>query len=604
MAALLIWHDHSLPPTRHQLFKALSTIGADEAADLKLNASGIDSIAAHISHRNGAYTLTSVGIKAKIYVQGKRIYSCALSGGEEIRIGSQTLFFEKEQPQRDSLVSYEVNRDLISYQRFLDFSRKLAHEKDISSLLNVLLDEVISLSKAEKGFLVLLNGKNSPMSIARHFGRNNSAEGMEDLSDSILQKVLSTHEAVVVSDALNDAEFSASASVINFRLSSVMCVPLNAQGRNLGAIYVANNSLAHIFDEQSLEILAAFASQAALILQSSIHVDQLSRQAEELKLSLRQAELGGIIGACPSIVRIFHAIESAAPTKDHLFILGESGTGKKLVTRELHRRSLSASKALINLNCASLPDDLMEIELFGCIRGAKKEATHTKVGKLHQAHDGILVLEEISCLPMFLQVKLLAALHSKRLSRVGENETQECSVRIFASDSKNVEQLVKNYLFHEGLYHLLGAIHIQLPPLSERGNDVLVLANYFLHRFTKLYSKQLFGLTEDAQNAMLNYYWPGNVRQLENKMRRAVIMASGNYITVKELEFGEHEFGEIMSLTNAVDRFRSRYVREALERNAGNRTKTAYELKVDPRTIFRYLESEKKASLRASNSRD
>lgn len=594
MAALLVWQDHTHPPQRHKLFKNLTTMGSDPAADIALQDPKIEDFAAHISLRNNIFTITSVGTRTKIYVQGQRVYSRELKGGEEIRIGEQVMLFELNHRPDKAMLDYNVNRELQSYQRLLAFSRRLANEHDINGLLNAVLEEVIQLVKAEKGFLVLLNDQVPSVIVARHFGSSSAPETIEELSDSILRKVISSREPVVVSDAAHDREFSASASVINFRLSSVMCVPLLSQGKLLGAIYVANNSLTNVFDRPSLDILSVFAGQASLILQSTINTDKLFKQTQELSVNLSQAAFVGMIGSCPSMVKLFGEIELVAHTDVNVFISGESGTGKRLLAREIHKRSLQCKKPLVEVNCVATSPELLELELFGCVRGASALVTGSRHGKLQQANGGIILLEEVGALPLSLQIKLLSACQEGCFSRVGDAEQIEFNARIIATDYRNIRNMVKNYIFHEGFFTIIATFELDLPPLAERGNDVLVMANYYINKNALLYDKQLAGLSEDGQNAILNYSWPGNIRQLENKVRRAVIMATGSHVSAADLGMDGSECEVVTPLSTAVEQFRQKYIQEALERNAGNRTKAAHELKVDPRTIFRYLEGEKK----------
>lgn len=197
-------------------------------------------------------------------------------------------------------------------------------------------------------------------------------------------------------------------------------------------------------------------------------------------------------------------------------------------------------------------------------------------------------------MPLHLQVKLLRALQDHRVTRVGENKSESVNIRVVAATNRDLLDMVKNNLFREDLYYRLNVVQITSPPLKERGNDVLVIANFFLQKYAKIYGKDVLGLEQEAQNALLNYHWPGNVRQLENRIRRAIVMCDHQRIRVSDLDIKADTTDKVMSLNDALERYRARYITESLERNAGNRTKTANELGVDPRTIFRHLESQRK----------
>ena len=293
---------------------------------------------------------------------------------------------------------------------------------------------------------------------------------------------------------------------------------------------------------------------------------------------------------------VFAQVEKVAQTDISVLISGETGTGKELIARELHQRSHRSAGPFVVINCGAVPENLAESELFGHVRGAFSGATHSRVGKFQAAHEGTLFLDEIGEMPMHVQAKLLKALQDHRVTKIGEHKSESVNIRIMAATHKDLLVYVKEHKFREDLFYRLNIVQISVPPLKERGNDVLVIANFFLQKYAKIYGKEIIGLEEEAQNALLNYHWPGNVRQLENRMRRAIVMCDHNRIKASDLDIKTDPTGGagVIPLAQALDRYRDRYINESLERNANNRTKTATELGVDPRTIFRHLEAKKK----------
>lgn len=579
---------------RFNIFKRLTSLGSATDADINISDKNIGNIAAYISQSINNYTLIIPPEKDLAYVGNLPVSKHELKDGEQFRIGDwQFSFYKSEIPKPVSESNTTDSSAVIAYRRMLDFSQRIAQEKDIDALLERLLKEITQLTGAEHGFLVLIeDGK--PKVKVQEPNDNDDLAQIGPMSDSIVKKVIEKKEAIVISDALHDQEFSSSLSVINYRLTSVMCAPLTYQGHTFGAIYVGNNSFVNAFDKKSLELMTIYSSQAAVLVQNALHINALKKRTKKLQESLELTKFGGIIGGCQGMQAVFQQVEKVAHADISVLIVGETGTGKELIARELHNRSLRHAGPFVVINCGAIPENLLESELFGHVRGAFTGATQSRIGKFQAANNGTLFLDEIGEMPLHLQVKLLRALQDHKVTKVGDNKSESVNIRVVAATNRDLSQLVRKNEFREDLYYRLNVVQITVPPLKERGNDVLVIANFFLQKYAKIYGKEVIGLEEATQNALLNYHWPGNVRQLENRMRRAIVMCDHNRITPLDLDIKAETTSKVMPLADALERYRSRYITESLERNAGNRTKTASELGVDPRTIFRHLESKKK----------
>ena len=514
--------------------------------------------------------------------------------------------------QSNKSSSNDDGADIAAWRRLVAFSRKLGEAREITALLESLMDEVIALTHADKGFLVLIDSSEANGSDARgtprvRMARNLKGENLDDavagLSDSILKRVLETGKPVVVSDALTSTEFNSSLSVVSLKLTSVMCVPLVRVGDRkldksgnddvsdsvLGAIYVGNNAVKALFDEQSLEVLTLFAAQASLLVQNALAIDALTVEKDSLKGELDKSRYGELIGACDGMREVFKKIEKVARAEISVLITGETGTGKELIAREIHKRSGRAKGPLVVINCGAIPENLMESELFGHVKGAFTGAIATRPGRFQSAHGGTLFLDEIGEMPLHLQVKILRALQERQVTKVGDSKSENVDIRIVAATHRNLEQMVKDGTFREDLYYRLNVVQIHLPALRDRGDDVVVIANYLLRMYCEEQSlTKIKGFTPKAVTALRRYQWPGNVRQLENRLKRAIVLTDSSQVSPDDLE-------DILPLSDALERYRRRYIDEALERNAGNRTKTARELGVDPRTVFRHLEQGKDA---------
>ncbi len=241
-------------------------------------------------------------------------------------------------------------------------------------------------------------------------------------------------------------------------------------------------------------------------------------------------------------------------------------------------------------NCGAIPDARLESELFGHVKGAFTGAIASRQGRFQVAAGGTLFLDEIAEMPPGLQVKILRALQERAVTRVGESRAEPVDLRIIAATNRVLEQEIERGTFREDLYYRLNVVSIRLPPLRERGDDVAVMARYFLQRYAREFSSRVRGFTPGALVALKKYAWPGNVRELENRVKKAVVLADRAMVSAEDLDLSPEVLEPTLPLAQATREFQKRYVNEVLERNTGNRTKTAKDLGVDPRTIFRHLE--------------
>jgi transcriptional regulator with GAF, ATPase, and Fis domain len=579
---------------RINLYKRLSIVGRGSEADVEIKEPSFPPVAAYISQSGEAFTLSIPPEKPAALLRGLPTRKLQLNHEQNFSLGGCNFIFKSSDIDERQSVKDEEQAQVLAYRRLLNFSERIAQEKDIDTLLATLLKEITQLTGAEHGFLVLIEDGVPKLKVQESLDNVDGIDSISPMSDSIVKKVIAKKEPVIISDALHDHEFSSSLSVINYRLSSVMCVPLNYQGHIFGAIYVGNNAFINAFNKKSLELMTIYSSQAAMLVQNALHINALKKRTKSLQDSLELTKFGGMIGGCQGMQKVFQQVEKVAQTDISVLIMGETGTGKELIARELHNRSLRKDNAFVVINCGAIPENLLESELFGHVRGAFSGAIQSRIGKFQAAHNGTLFLDEIGEMPLHLQVKILRVLQEHRVTKVGDNKSEAINIRVIAATNRDLLTLVKENAFREDLYYRLNVVQITAPPLKERGNDVLVIANFFLQKYAKIYGKAVIGLEEEAQNAILNYQWPGNVRQLENRIRRAIVMCDHNRITANDLDIKAESTSRILPLSDALDRYRARYINESLERNAHNRTKTAGELGVDPRTIFRHLEGQKK----------
>ena len=584
------------------LVKRITTVGRGGDNDVQLEDPRVSEHAFSVAFDGQRYRVGA--LEASVYVNGKKKDEHALAAEDALKVGDSELTFQTVGVEKTmtslptgtstgpALVSTpsDMERELAAFRRLTTFSERLLQSYELDRVLDELMDEAIELTRADKGFLILLESNELRIKVARNIARENIEDAVERVSDSIVAKVVKSQKAMILRDALEDPEFKASESVVNLKLLSVMCVPLMHKGDLFGLIYVGNDRLVNRFEPRSLDLLTVFASQASLILQNAMLVNELKLDNTELRRKLEDQRYGDIIGTATSMKDVYKRIDKVAITDISVLITGETGTGKELIARELHRRSPRVKGPFITINCGAIPENLLESELFGHVKGAFTGAVTTKQGRFQAAIGGTLFLDEIGELPLTLQVKLLRALQERVVYKVGDNRGEPVDIRVLAATNKVLEEEVKRGTFRDDLYYRLNVVTLKLPPLRDRGEDVVMLSKYFLQKYALEFVAKVRGFTPSAIVAMKKYAWPGNIRELENRMKKAVVLAEKPLLGPDDLDLRPENLEPVMPLAQAKEEFQKRYINEVLERNSGNRTKTAKDLGVDPRTIFRHLE--------------
>jgi two-component system NtrC family response regulator len=329
-----------------------------------------------------------------------------------------------------------------------------------------------------------------------------------------------------------------------------------------------------------------------LIVARAFHVHAL--EAENRRLAERGSgtALGGLITAAAEMTKVTRTIERVANADVSVMLLGASGTGKELLARGLHDTSPRARGAFVAINCAAIPETLLESELFGHEKGAFTGAVKTTEGKIEQAQGGTLFLDEIGDVPLPLQVKLLRFLQERVIERIGGRKPIAVDTRIVCATHQDVDAMVADGRFREDLYYRLAEIVVRIPSLAERSGDAVLLAQHFLKKYAKTMHSAVTGLAPDARAAIDAWGWPGNVRELENRMKRAVIMAEGKLVTAADLDLAPTTGGELpLNLRAARETADRAAIRHALARADGNISNTAKLLGVSRPTLYDLLKS-------------
>jgi len=383
--------------------------------------------------------------------------------------------------------------------------------------------------------------------------------------------------------------------------NSPMVVVVTAYGTEKIAVEAmkqgAYDYLTKPYDVDELRILVKRSMEKISLTQEN------QRLQEQIKM---QESFGEIIGQSEAIQQVYNLIEKVADTDVTVLICGESGTGKELVAHEIHKRSARKNKHFIATNCAALPENLIESELFGHEKGAFTGAGEQRKGKIEEAHQGTLFLDEIGDMSLHTQAKMLRVLQDKTFERLGSNKSIQVDVRFIAATNKNLVQEIEDNNFREDLFYRIKVLDIYLPPLRERGNDISLLANHFLTLFSQKYKKNITAIEPDAMKALLSYSWPGNVRQLRNVLERSILLANNSTLSCQDLpnEILQCEDKEdktyilesdITSLSfkdakkKYVQQFERQFLQSRLKMFQGNISQTAHSLEIPRQSLQQKL---------------
>jgi Nif-specific regulatory protein len=455
---------------------------------------------------------------------------------------------------------------------------------DAKELLRTIIESATRLMEAEASSLLLVNPENNKL----YFEISLGTKGPEvqrfslNMGEGIAGWVAANNRSLIVNDVESDSRFFADISKkINFPTKSILAVPMRIKQRCVGVIEIINKLDGGNFSEEDLEWLEIFATQAAIAVQNSRSLQKVQEEITLLQDEL-QTDKGyhTFIGESRAIREKLEIALRAAKTDSSVLLLGESGVGKELFAEQIHLHSPRSNNPLIRVNCAALPENLLESELFGHVKGAFTGASSDRRGRFELADRGTIFLDEIGDLPLNLQVKLLRVIQHRVFERVGGAEPIKVDVRIIAATNKDIEAEVGSGRFRADLYYRLNVLPIYIPPLRERRDDIPILADFFLKRFNREIKKQISGFAPQAMEVLLSYSWPGNVRELENAVERAVVVTQSDTITPdlfvldKISERAEDAYNG-RSLKQAVNIFKKHYIRQTLDMNRWNQTKTA-----------------------------
>jgi len=460
------------------------------------------------------------------------------------------------------------------------------------SLYNML--ELLSKSQHMiRGTITILDPFSDEISIEVAHGISKSAlqKGKYKIGEGITGQVIQTGEAVTIPRLSKDSRFlnrTASRKAFQNQEISFICVPIKKDKQVIGALSVdrPHDETYSLKDGKKLlsVVAAMIATQVIYLERTRVEKEKLRSENDRLQAELKKKyRMKNIIGNSNKMREVYQMISQVATSNATVLIRGESGTGKELVANSIHYNSLRAKNPFIKVNCAALPTNLIESELFGHEKGAFTGAINQKTGKFELANKGTLFLDEIGGIEPEVQVKLLRVLQEKELERVGGNKTIKVDVRIVTATNRNLENAVTDGFFRNDLYYRLNVFPIYLPPLRERRTDVLVLGDYFLEKYAMENNKKILRLSTPAIDMLMAYHWPGNVRELENCIERAVLLCEDQVIHSYHLP-PTLQTGQIsntlpnVSLAEAVGQLEREMIIDALKHTRGNISQAAQTL--------------------------
>jgi len=483
--------------------------------------------------------------------------------------------------------------DLERVNHVLLASRQVTGTLNLDELLARVVDAVVQIAGADRGFLMLMreDGK-LHFEIARSRDETTLPPEEFQISWGIAEEAAHRRETVWVPDAVGSSLFQDRKSVRELSLRTVVALPILNTGRVLGVLYLDSHSIAHEFTPEDIAILEGFAAQVAVALENARAHGELKDSKNRLEienLNLRRAlkeesRYGILVGRSSKMLRVIELLEKVIPTQVSVLIQGETGTGKELIARAIHLNGPRREKNFIAVNCGAVPESLLESELFGYRKGAFTGAAEDRVGLFEAADSGTLFLDEVGEMPAALQVKLLRVLQDSQIRRVGDTVTRRVDFRLVTATNRDLRAEVDAGRFRQDLFYRLNVVPISLPPLRERGEDVLLLAQHFLEHFARQQMKEIRGLSPDSRELLLRHPWPGNVRELENAMARAVALAdSGGIIEPALFGLGPpvtRRWDGQHTLRETLDAVEAETIREALRQCDSNVSRAARALGV------------------------
>ncbi len=481
-----------------------------------------------------------------------------------------------------------------------DISKALAESLDLEETLMSILKSFDTYLKLRRGTITLLDPDTETINVRLAHGLSKRSQSMASykVGEGITGLVVQSGKEIIVPDISKDPRFlhkTRSRKQQKGKKIAFFCVPIKLEGKTVGALSMDKQAEASDDLEANVRLLNVIATMVAQAIKLNKLVESDRKELREENVRLRRElknhfNINNMVGSSNAMKEVYRLIEQVSNSNATVLIRGESGTGKDLAAHAIHYNSLRADKPFVKVNCTALPDTLLESELFGHEKGAFTGAAERKLGRFERAHGGTIFLDEIGDFSLNLQVKLLRVIQFKEFERVGGLETIKTNVRIVVATHKNLEEQIKEGFFREDLYYRINVFPIYMPPLRERKDDIMLLADYFLEKAAAENNKDISRISTPAIDMLTRYHWPGNIRELENCIERAVLLCNDDVIRSEHLPpslqmIKKDESVSRRSLNEIIENMERELIVDALKKFDGQQRKTARELGVSERIL-------------------
>jgi len=498
------------------------------------------------------------------------------------------VYLQPDRLLRELPATSRVARNL---NALLKISRIVHAIRDLNELQAQLLDLIFEVVPAERGAILLAEGKEQQFNSTFARMRQAGQAQLVKVSRTVARRVLEEGVAVLGSD-VPSSDLGKAESLAESQVRSLLCVPLTVFQRAIGCIYLDSVNLSNRLQEEHLQLLTAIAGISAMALENARRLQWLEEENKRLTVEISQER--SLVGESAQMKEVYQFVKHAAPAESTVLIEGESGTGKELAARALHQNSPRATKPFVAINCAAIPETLLESDLFGYERGAFTGAAALKIGRLEIANGGVVFLDEIGELAPTLQVKLLRVLQEREFERVGGTRPIKIDVRVIAATNCNLEQAIREGGFRQDLFYRLAVLRITMPALRDRRDDIGTLARHFVQKHAKRCKVKPRPISREAMGCLMNYDWPGNVRELENAIEHALVLGVTETILPEDLPESLLERTmppEIIEAKYhaAVKELKKQLILDAVEQTQGSYAEAARMLGVHPNYLHRLI---------------
>lgn len=496
----------------------------------------------------------------------------------------------------------------------IDINARLnSNYSDIDALLVHILESAMRFVNCESSSLLLVNADNETLRFVYALGpKGAEVKDIVVSKSSIAGWVVENNKSILIENVSTDPRFSRSVQdKTGYVTRNMIAVPMCVKGKCIGVIEVLNKIDSKSFTKNDLLILETFSNQAGIAYSNANFFKSAQDKISVLSSKIANgAEYHSFIAKSSSIKDLLKIIDEVGKTNTTILITGESGVGKELFAEQIHVKSSRKDKPFIRVNCAALSSALLETELFGHVKGAFTDAVSDRIGRFEAANGGTLFLDEIGELPVELQVKLLRVLQEHKFEKVGSNKTISVDVRIVAATNRNLEKMVAEGTFRSDLYFRLNVVPLNVPPLRDRKDDIEPLASFFLKKFSLETKKNFIGFSQNSMKMLYSYFWPGNIRELENSIERACVLGTPPFIQAEDFRLNVkiesegtdsgfdsigmmaddiYEMDQDKTLKTALNRFKAAYLKKVLSETSWNQTEAGKILGIQRTYVNRLL---------------